>query len=101
MEIDLNNVQVSNNAEASRFEAQIGPYTSVIDYYYSGQAIVFTHTGVPEEISGNGIAGKMAQTALEYARAERLEVVPLCPYVAAYIKRHPEYKDLVSERYRG
>ena len=56
---------------------------------------------MPEEISGHGIAGKMAQTALEYARAERLEVVPLCPYVAAYIKRHPEYKDLVSERYRG
>jgi predicted GNAT family acetyltransferase len=57
--------------------------------------ISFLHTYVPPELEGRGIAGQLARYALEHARANRLAVVPHCPYVRAYIDRHPEYQDLV------
>ncbi len=63
--------------------------------------IVFTHTEVPEALEGHGIAAKLAHTALEHARAQRLTVVPLCPFVASYIRRHAEYQGLVHPDYRA
>jgi predicted GNAT family acetyltransferase len=53
------------------------------------------HTEVPEALEGHGIAGKMAQFALEDAHARHLAVIPRCPFVAGYIRRHPAYADLV------
>lgn len=99
MKIDSENLSVRNNVEENRFELQAGEYLSVIDYYRKGNDIVFTHTGVPDELSGQGIASKMARAALEYARSEGLDVVPNCPFVRAYIRRHQEYMDLVSDRF--
>ncbi len=98
MPIDLDNLEIVNNETAHRFEAQVGEYLAVIDYILKEEYIVYTHTGVPEEIGGQGIAGKMAHTVLEYARDNDLQVVPQCPFVAAYIRRHPEYQSLVWNR---
>ena len=55
-----------------------------------------THTVVPLALEGHGIAGRLARAALDYARDRGLSVVPLCPYVADYIGKHPEYEDLVA-----
>ena len=52
---------------------------------------------MPEQLEGRGIASKLAKTALDYSRAEGLTVVPLCPFIASYIERHPEYADLVGK----
>ncbi len=95
MPIDLDNLEIVNNEADHRFEAQVGEYLAVIDYILKAEYIVYTHTGVPDEIGGQGIAGKMAHTVLEYARDNDLQVVPQCPFVAAYIRRHPEYQSLV------
>ena len=95
MDINDKNIEVKNNPEAGRFEAQIGEHLAVMEYFPTGQSLVFTHTGVPNEIAGQGIASKMAQFALDYARAENLTVVPNCPFVSSYIRRHPEYQDLL------
>ncbi len=67
--------------------------------YRSGTAgqIVFTHTGVPPALEGRGIGSALAKTGLEYARANNLEVVPLCSFVRGYIERKPEYQDLVHK----
>ena len=97
MQIDLDNIAVENNEERNRFEVLIAGHLAVIDYRRRGNEIIYTHTGVPDELGGQGIASKMAKTALEYARAESLYVVPQCPFIRAYIRRHPEYKDLVSK----
>ena len=51
-------------------------------------------------MEGKGVAGKLIKTALDAARVEHYQVVPLCPFVAAYIRRHPEYQDLVMPRLR-
>ena len=95
MHINLADVEVVNNPAERRFEAQVGEYLAVIDYIPEEKLIIYTHTGVPEEIGHQGIASKMAKTALDYARDNNLRVIPQCPFVAGYIEIYPEYKSLV------
>ena len=99
MHIELDKISVENNTDESRFQVQVDEYIAVIDYYLRGNDIVFTHTGVPDALGGQGLASKMAKTALEYAKAEGLKVVPQCPFVRAYLRRHSEYQGLVSEAF--
>lgn len=101
MSMDLDNVVIENNRADQRFQTQVDDDLAVIEYGLVGASIVFTHTEVPEALSGHGIANKLAQTALEYARAQQLTVVPLCPFVASYIRRHPEYQTLVEPAFRS
>ncbi len=96
MSVDLNTVLVVNNEAAHRFEVQVDSEIAVIEYGLVDESIVFIHTEVPDALAGQGIAQKLAQTALAYARAQRHTVVPLCPFVASYIRRHPEYHTLVD-----
>ena len=91
---------ILNNTEAQRFEAQLGAEQAVANYHLKDNIIIFTHTEVPEVMEGKGVAGTLIKTALDAARAEHYQVVPLCPFVAAYIRRHPEYRDLVMPRFR-
>jgi predicted GNAT family acetyltransferase len=86
---------VTENMAAQRFEAHIGPHLAVAEYRRDGNTITFTHTEVPEEIEGRGVASALAHTALEQARAQGLTVMPQCPFFATYIRRHPEYANLV------
>ena len=88
-------VTVNLNAAEQRFEAQIAGQTALVAFSKSGHDIVFTHTEVPDALQGRGIGNKLAHAALEYAREQQLTVVPLCPFVAAYIRKHPEYQSLV------
>ena len=68
--------------------------------YLVGEKIIIEHTEVPAELEGKGIASRIVRTALDYARAQKLKVMPLCPFTAGFIHRHPEYQDLVLEGYR-
>jgi predicted GNAT family acetyltransferase len=88
-------VQVEENTAAHRFEARIGDYLAVAEYRRVGDTITFTHTEVPAPLEGRGIASALAHTALEQARTQHLTVIPLCPFFASYIRRHPEYAPLV------
>ena len=96
MSIHENQDAVINNEEAHRYEFQRGDQVAVLTYNRSGQQIIFIHTGVPPALEGHGIAGKLAHTALEDARTQKLTVVPQCPFVASYIRRHQEYLPLLS-----
>ncbi len=89
-------IAVSNNQALSRFEAQLAGKIAFLDYRQSGGEIMLTHAETPAELEGRGIASKIARTALEFARAHGLTVVPLCPFVAWYIRQHPEFADLVK-----
>jgi uncharacterized protein len=92
---------VRNNAAEGRFEVEVEGALAVVEYQLRPGAIIFTHTEVPPELEGRGIAARMAKTALEHAREQGLRVVPLCPYIAAYIERHPEYGPLVRRPGQG
>jgi predicted GNAT family acetyltransferase len=88
-------VMVRHNAAESRFEAEVEGHLSVADYQLRGTEMLMTHTYVPTQLRGKGIAEKLVRAALEHARSERLRVVPACSYVEAFIKRHPEYQPLL------
>ena len=85
----------SHNEAASRFEIVKESYMAVLEYELQDGIIVFTHTGVPAALEGQGIGSRLAQAGLEYARAAGLKVVPLCSFISAYMHKHPEYSDLV------
>lgn len=89
--------EVRHNKEHRRYEMEVDGLLSVADYQLQDGKMLFTHTGVPRELEGRGIAGKIVKFALEDARAQNLKVVPLCSYVATYIRRHAEYQDLLAQ----
>lgn len=92
------NLPVLNEAD-HRFEVREGDYTAVLEYRLrDNNRLVLTHTGVPAQMEGKGIAALLARTALDYAREHHMRVVPLCSFVQAYLQRHPEYADLVEAR---
>jgi predicted GNAT family acetyltransferase len=92
---------VKNNEAAGRFELAADGQTGVLTYRLKPRSIVLVHTEVPEKLQGQGIAGKLAAAGLEFARQKGLTVIPLCPFVVGYLKRHQEYLDLVQKAYRG
>jgi predicted GNAT family acetyltransferase len=92
------NIQIRDNPEQTRFEAQIGDSIAIAQYRLSGKTMTFTHTEVPEALQGQGVGSSLVKAALEHARTQNYKVGPLCQYVAEYIQRHPEYADLVSAR---
>ena len=87
---------VTNNEAENQFQLEVDGQLAVSQYRRRNGTIVFTHTEVPLQLEGQGIGNQLAKTALEYARSEGLRVVPRCRFIAAYIKRHPEYQDLVD-----
>ena len=91
---------VVHNTAAKRFEINLDGKIAFSKYLLVGEKIIIEHTEVPVELEGKGIAGRIVRTALDYARAQKLKVMPLCPFTAGFIHRHLEYQDLVLEGYR-
>lgn len=87
---------IHHNESASRFETTAEGEVAFVEYDLEPGRIVFTHTIVPASLSGRGIAGDLVAHALDHAREQRLGVVPQCSFVAAYIRRNPEYQDLLA-----
>lgn len=98
MEIKLNALEVINNPAESRFELWIDGQLSKLDYTADRDTIVMTHVGVPNEFRGQGVAGVITKAALDYARTKSLRVIPMCSYVAAYIRRNPQYLELTRSK---
>ena len=89
-------IVVRHNADEQCFEAEVDGKLAVADYHVEGERMIFTHTFVPPELRGRGIAEKLVRVALEHARSERLRVVPACSYVETFIERHTEFKPLLA-----
>ena len=96
MELNLDDIIVTHNEEACRFETTVAGLRAFITYRRFPARLVLRHTQVPPTLEGKGLAAKLARTALDFARANHLRVVPLCPYVSSFIRKHREYQDLVS-----
>ncbi|GAA2028396.1 GNAT family N-acetyltransferase [Catenulispora yoronensis] len=90
-------VTVTDNRENRRYEARLGAeLAGVLTYRVQDGIAVLPHTGVEPRFEGRGIGGKLAKAALDGAREQGLKVAPWCPFIAAYIKKNPEYADLVA-----
>ncbi|MEM6286863.1 MAG: GNAT family N-acetyltransferase [Bacteroidota bacterium] len=87
--------EITHDPEATRFTVDTEVGTARLDYILSPGLIVLSHTEVPVGAEGRGLASALAKAGLDYARAQGLRVMPLCPFVAGYIRRHPEERDLL------
>lgn len=88
-------MSISNNIDKKRYEYILENKVALIDYIKTTEKIFLTHTEVPKELGGKGIGSKLVEFALNDIKSQDLTLVPLCPFVAAYIKKHPEWKELV------
>lgn len=94
--------RVVRNEDEDRFEIYVGDeLAGFVVYETDGQIIELIHTQVDPKFQGEGLAGQLARAVLDTARAEKLAVMPYCPYVRRWISQHPEYTDLVPEKERA
>ncbi len=88
--------QVIDNVERSRFELEEQGLVAFADYRLQGAKMAIPHVEAPPALRGTGTAGRLMAGVLDQIRSRGLKVVPHCPYAAAFIRRHPEYQDLVA-----
>jgi predicted GNAT family acetyltransferase len=98
MKIEAEKLDVIHNPAKNRFETWIEGELSKLDYMLDEDMIVMTHVGVHPEHRGQGVAGQLTRVALEYAKASNLRVIPMCPYIASYIHRNPQYIELTKQK---
>lgn len=98
----MTTIAVTRNDEEHRFELrEDGLYAGRIEFSMRGDAIALNHTVVEDEFGGRGLAGELVAAALGMIRDEGSPLLPYCPYVLGYLRRHPEQVDLVPEDRRA
>jgi predicted GNAT family acetyltransferase len=94
-------IVVADAPERRRFEVTVdGEPAGFLVYRSRKGLLALIHTEVEDRFEGRGLGGRLARFALDQARAQGLAVLPFCPFVNAWMKRHPEYVDLVPSAYR-
>jgi len=91
-------MSIIDNAARSRFEYDVEDRTAFIDYRRADNVVSLTHASVPRELEGRGIGSAMVRETLDLIRARGEKVVPACSFVDAFIRRHPDYADLLAAR---
>jgi uncharacterized protein len=87
---------IVNNRALHRFELTVDGHLAATYYKISDGVITFIHTEVPPELGGRGIGSQLIKGALDQVRSEGLKVIAQCPFVKAYIDKHPDYADLLK-----
>lgn len=92
--------KMANRPDLHRYELTLhGQVAAHIDYRMQGSDTVdLVHTEVEPAHEGNGLASKIAEFALQDARARGLRVIPSCSYIAGYVRKHPEHEELLAQR---
>ena len=90
---------IIENIERKRFETTVEDKVAFVEYIRAENKMYLTHTEVPSELGGKGIASKMVGKVLEIIKKEDRKLVPLCPFVASYLKKHPEWQEMLANGY--
>ena len=88
--------EVTNNAGEHRFELAVDDQIAATYYEIADGVITFVHTEVPPALGGKGIGSKLIRGALDQVREDGLKVIAQCPFVKAFIEKHPDYQDLLK-----
>lgn len=93
---------ITDVPDRERFEARDaqGAVAGFVTYQLTGSIIAYTHTEVAPEFEGKGVGSQLARAVMDDARATRRKVVPICPFVAKWVDKHPEYEDIVVRQTR-
>ena len=89
---------VHNNPDKNRFELEVDGETAFTVYQQQGDTLIFVHTEVPLDERGQGVGDALIKGTLQQVREAGQKVIPLCPFVNAYIRRHPEEQDLLTDQ---
>lgn len=92
-------VNIKENKEKNRFEAEVENRVALIEYKRAEDKMYLTHTEVPKELEGKGVGSSMVKQVLQQIKDENLKLIPLCPFIASYVKRHPEWKEILAKGY--
>ncbi|MBZ9750259.1 N-acetyltransferase [Deinococcus sp. HMF7620] len=95
--------EVRRNDDTQRYELLRGEQVlGYAEFRPAGEgAVMLPHTVIEEGHEGEGLGSQLARFALDDVRAQGKRVVPMCPFIAGYIRKHPEYTDLVHPQQRG
>ena len=94
----MENYKLIDNVALHQYEFRIGDLIPRIEYIKTKNGEIYlTHTEVPSALEGKGVGSSLVRLALEDIERQQLRLVPLCPFVAGYVQKHPEWKRLVRE----
>ncbi len=94
---EIDTSAIRQNRSGNRFELAVGDLTAFVDYILMGKKIIYTHTEVPVSLEGRGIGSLLARSVMEFARENGLRVIPLCPFLASWLRTHTEYRDILAD----
>ena len=89
-------ITVTHNEVAHRFETSSHGQLAMCEYRFEGDRVIFTHTFVPSELRGRGIAEKLVRAALQWAAEKNHRIVAACSYVDVFVQRNPEFRVLLA-----
>lgn len=95
MSTEIKDLPLRNNKEAQQFELNVDGHIAFIAYEPHRDALALTHTEVPPALEGKGVGSALVQKTLAHIEAMQQKIIPLCPFVLSYIKRHPEWERIV------
>lgn len=101
MKTEYIEIPLVKNEDKQRFEIEINGHYAFIDYKELGDKIALIHTETDPELAGKGAATAVVEKTLQYLDERNIQLLPFCPYVFAYIKKHPEWKRIVSPKFNA
>jgi predicted GNAT family acetyltransferase len=96
----MESLEIINNEQQQQFQVRLEGELAYLEYRLYKGDIALMHTEVPEKLSGRGIASALAEYAIKYAREKKIPVMVYCPFVASWLKKHPENRDVLDPKYR-
>lgn len=97
MKPEFENIPMRKNEDRQRFEIEINGHFAFINYKESQSKISLIHTEAEPDLAGTGAAAAVVEKTLQYIQKSEKKLLPYCPYVFAFIKKHPEWKSIVDE----
>jgi len=94
---DNNELVLKDNTDRKQFELSVEGFTARIEYMIMANKIFLTHTEVPRALEGKGIGSKIVKLAFDEIEKQGLKLIPLCPFVAKYLTKHPEWKKILAD----
>ncbi|AKD56300.1 GNAT family N-acetyltransferase [Spirosoma radiotolerans] len=96
----MNETSIKNNTHHHRFELETDGKLSIVEYQQvDDETLALTHTEVDPSLEGHGVGSKLVEGVLQYIEQHDQKIVPLCPFVSVFLKRHPDWNRLVSTAY--
>lgn len=100
MKSELQNLPLVDNGSSHRFELSVNHSTAFMEYGDREGALALFHTEVPPQLEGQGVGTALVEKVLVEIEARHRQLIPLCPFVTSYLKRHPEWQRLVAPAYQ-